>query len=138
MEIKVVHITGKTGNRSKYLPYFLETFTDDAIEQLKQSLEQIRGKPTLGIMFDISDIKEFSARKNTINERGLISEDGQVKTYGTIANALAKFLLSHGIKGVSFTIKEQNDKVYVTIKDISGKAQDTLTSTSSTSTSQSQ
>jgi len=122
MEIKIVPITtGRIGTKSKYLSYFTERFTDDDIENLKQALSQIKNNPTLGVMIDISDIKEFSGRHNKISERGQITEDGQTKTYGTIARAFATFLNLHGIRGVYFVIRERDDKVYVTIKDLSSQ-----------------
>ena len=119
MEIKVVPVLGKTGsNRSKYFSFLAELFTEQDIENLKQSLEQVRGNPTLGVMVDISGIKSLSDRKNKISERGYITNDGQIRTYGTIAKALAALLHMHGIKDVYFVIKEYEDKVYVTFRDL--------------------
>ena len=121
MEIKVVPIieNGSSGSRSKYYSYFVNNFTKEDLEELKQALEQIKGNPVLGVMIDISEVKKLGDRKNKISERGYVDENGQVKPYGTIAKALAAFLLANDIKGVYFTIKEQDDKVYVTFKDIS-------------------
>lgn len=132
MEIKIIPIISKSGgSRSKYLPYFAERFTEDVIENIKRSLEQIKNNPNLGIVIDITDIKQISERKNKINERGLITEDGQTKVYGTIVNALIQYFLIHDIKGVYILIREQDDKVQLIIKDASTyKQKQTVSSTS--------
>lgn len=117
MEIRIVPI--KTGNKSKYYSYFVDNFTKKDLKELKQTFEQIKGNPVLGVMIDVSNIKKLSNRKNKINERGYVDENGQIKAYGMIAKALASFLSVNDITGVYFTIKEQDDKVYVTFKDIS-------------------
>jgi len=122
MEIKIVPIVGgnKTSvSRSKYMQFFSELFTEENLERLKQSLEQIRGNPSLGIMIDITDVKNISVRKNKISERGVLPSHGEPKAHGTIANALLKFFAIHNITDIQFTIKERDDgKVYLIIRSI--------------------
>ena len=118
MEIKVVPIISRTGNRSKYFSYWMETFTEEHIQKLKEAIEQIRGK-TLGIEIDITDVKKLSNRKNKIHERGMIFEDGQIKAFGPIVKSLATFLSMHGIRDIYILIKEDDSgKVHAIIKDL--------------------
>ena len=118
MEIKIVPTAGNASNRSKYYTYFTEIFSKEDLEKLHQSIDQIKGNPLLGVMIDITGVKSFSERKNKISERGYITEDGKIKTYGTVAKALASFLSTNNIKGVYFVVREQEEKVYVTFKDL--------------------
>ena len=133
MEIKVVPIISRAGNKSKYFSYWMETFTEEHIQKLKESIEQIRGK-SLGIEVDITDIKKLSNRKNKIHERGMIFEDGQIKAFGPIVKSLATFLSTHDVRGVYILIKEDdNGKVRVIIKDLAThKAKITNDSSAST------
>jgi len=138
MEIKIVPIIGsnKAGtSRSKYMQFFSELFTEENLKKLKQSLEQIRGNPSLGIMIDITDVKNISTRKNKISERGILPSHGEPKAHGTIANALLKFFAAHNITDIQFTIRERDDgKVYLIIKVIDNdkfteRAKNTVTTT---------
>jgi len=133
MEIKVVPIISRTGNRSKYFKYWMEIFTEEHIQKLKESIEHIRGK-SLGIEIDITDVKKLSNRKNKIHERGMILEDGQIKAFGPIVKSLATFLSTHNIRNVYILIKEDdNGKVHVIIKDLTTH-RTKVTNTSSTPT----
>jgi len=117
----------------------METFTEEHIQKLKETIEQIRGK-TLGIEIDITDVKKLSNRKNKIHERGMILfEDGQIKAFGPIVKSLATFLSMNDIRDIYILIKEDdNGKVHVIIKDLAThkvKTTNASTGTSTTSTS---
>ena len=114
MEIKVVYDAGK---KSKYNDFWIKLFNDESIEELKKSIEKIRGRH-LGLVIDLAEINTYGNRKNKINERGYITENGQITAYGSIAKSLAAYLKVLGINNIYFTIKESNDSIDLTIKDL--------------------
>jgi len=117
MEIKVVPMCN-SNNKSKYNDYWAYLFTDENINDLKRSVESIRNKD-LGVIIDITSIKDYSDRKNKINERGYIDDSGQITAYGSIAKSLAIYLQMIGLSNIYFAIKEsRNGRINLIIKDL--------------------
>jgi hypothetical protein len=83
---------------------------------LLTTLEQTKTNPSLAVEIDISEIKNISERRNEINERAKILNDGSIKAYGSAVKSLAKYLSSNGIKNVSLIIKEIDGNVVTYIK----------------------
>lgn len=117
MEIKIVSTTNNLDKtKSKYDKFWSTIFTDSDIKMLLTTLEQTKTNPSLAVEIDISEIKNISERRNEINERAKILNDGSIKAYGSAVKSLAKYLSSNGIKNVSLIIKEIDGNVVTYIK----------------------